>query len=247
MPCTVLSDTDADDAVAALEKANAGILAFELEEGDGEDTFLGEGSVYARTKAEIDLAIETISNKGLTRQTAAQGVLALFGAVLLTTYADQYDLIEAARRMSAAGAQPRHRHLAAGCVAAGARDVVNADHGTLLSAALRSPQTRPSAPDEDIEGKIRSQSLLEAFELATLDSGASLLVFGDISGVKHAVVDYKGARIHFACFKTHKIKWACRIDGKPPIINVGKTPGGALQAAIRVLDAHAAENDAAAA
>ncbi|KQT42071.1 hypothetical protein ASG43_17500 [Aureimonas sp. Leaf454] len=102
MPYLVFSDRDADDAVAALEKANAAILAFELGEGDDEDTFLGEGSVYARTKAEIDLAIETISNKGLTHRSAAQGVLALFGAVLLTTYEDQYDLIEAARRMSIA-------------------------------------------------------------------------------------------------------------------------------------------------
>jgi hypothetical protein len=89
-------------AVAALKKANAAMLAFELEEGCGEDTFIGKGSTYACTKAENNRAIKAIRNEGLTPGTAAQGVLALFGAVLLTTYEDQYDLICAARRMSAA-------------------------------------------------------------------------------------------------------------------------------------------------
>jgi hypothetical protein len=94
-------------AVAALKKANAAMLAFELEEGCGEPTFIGKDSTYARLKAENNRVIKVIRDEGLTPGTAAQGVLALFGAVLLTTYEDQYDLICAARRMSAAAAGER--------------------------------------------------------------------------------------------------------------------------------------------
>jgi hypothetical protein len=117
----------------------------------------------------------------------------------------------------------------------------------LGNTAARAPQHQiPFAPDEGIEDENMNQSLHRAFELATRKSGASLIVFTDLTGIEEAVVDYKGARIQLACYNTHTIVWACRID-ETPIIDVDKTPGAALRAAIRLLDAHAEKNVAVAA
>ncbi|MBB3937531.1 hypothetical protein [Aureimonas phyllosphaerae] len=87
-------------AIEALQQADRDMVAFELDEGDGEDTFLGEGSTYERIKARVDAAIAAIEDEGLNRETAAKGTLALLESILLTTYAEHMGMIEAAVRMT---------------------------------------------------------------------------------------------------------------------------------------------------
>lgn len=89
-------------AIEALRQADRDMVAFELDEGDGEDTFLGEGSTYERIKLRVDDAIAAIEGKGLTRKTAAKGSLALLESVPLTTYESHMGMIEAAVRMTEA-------------------------------------------------------------------------------------------------------------------------------------------------
>ncbi|KQT42069.1 hypothetical protein ASG43_17490 [Aureimonas sp. Leaf454] len=91
-----------------------------------------------------------------------------------------------------------------------------------------------------------NQSLHRAFELAALKSGASLITFTDANGIEEAVVDYKGARIKLACYHTNTIVWACQV-GDTPMLDVEKTPGSALRAAIRALDGHVTTSGAVAA
>ncbi|WAJ29419.1 hypothetical protein [Antarcticirhabdus aurantiaca] len=89
-------------AIEALRQADRDMVAFELDEGDGEDTFLGEGSTYERIKIRVDEAIAAIKGGGLTSETAAKGTLALLESVLLTTYECHMGMIEAAIRMTEA-------------------------------------------------------------------------------------------------------------------------------------------------
>jgi len=90
------------NAIEALRKADGDMMAFELDEGDGEDTFLGEGSTYERIKTHVDAAIKAIEDGGLTRETAAKGTLALLESVLLTTYESHMGMIDAAVRITEA-------------------------------------------------------------------------------------------------------------------------------------------------
>ena len=87
-------------AVEALRQADRDMVAFELDEGDGEDMFLGEGSTYERIKLRVDAAIAAIEDDGLNRETAAKCTLALLESILLTTYAEHMGMIEAAVRMT---------------------------------------------------------------------------------------------------------------------------------------------------
>ncbi|WP_019995091.1 hypothetical protein [Aureimonas ureilytica] len=87
-------------AVESLRLADRDMVAFELDEGDGEDTFLGEGSTYKRIKLRVDAAIASIEDEGLNRETAAKGTLALLESILLTTSAEHMGMIEAAIRMT---------------------------------------------------------------------------------------------------------------------------------------------------
>lgn len=90
------------NAIEALRKADRDMVAFELDEGDGEEAFLGKGSTYERIKIRVDAAIRAIEDGGLTRETAATGFLALLESVMLTTYASHMGMIEAAVRMTEA-------------------------------------------------------------------------------------------------------------------------------------------------
>ncbi|WP_182084293.1 hypothetical protein [Aureimonas sp. ME7] len=87
-------------AVEALRQADRDMVAFELDEADGKDTFLAEGSTHERIKLRVDAAIAAIEEGGLNQETAAKGTLALLESVLLTTYAEHMGMIEAAVRMT---------------------------------------------------------------------------------------------------------------------------------------------------
>ena len=93
---------DARTAIEALRTVGRDMIAFELDEGDGKDTFLGEGFTYERIKIRVDAAITAIEGDGLTRETGAKGTLALLESVLLTTYASHMGMSEAAIRMTEA-------------------------------------------------------------------------------------------------------------------------------------------------